>query len=886
MKEFAVETRGKVRQDKASKAEDTGATQDAQGGAAKQTEKKRGRPRKAENKKARHDDSDLEEHIQDAPSNGEEENPKTTKQPKKENDTDEATNANDYEKTAEEFEEFVQQLQINVSVEEIRALLHENGVDTLGSDEQLYQRSADLLFFGTCETCPSCGGALEFSGQSYQCSSYSTEWAKCNYSTAEGRKGGKAKLPPKLKSDFLKKWVKTHVIATRQFDPTDKPFSGLTFVLVGRMSRPQGEVKKEIEKYGGIVLNSAREGVTAMLLADQEFSRGGTSKLEKADDFEVPICRESWLNDSIEKMEAQPLAAYNFDEKAIPWDMLHPEDEAAEALVAELKLVGKRGVYKDTRLEEDGGKIYEKDAIIYNCALSLCDIHLDLNQYAVLQLIQIHGKKRRRMGDHKGDIYLYVKEGRVGDRRRVRERLDKQESPKAAMREFTKVFEELTGNQFMEWELEKKISKKRNKYFPLDMAQGVDARAGALEGRQLGVAALHSRVDSRVVAFPTTLFSQEVYRHAMSEIGVDAPDLPTGNLTDWHIEFCQKYLVEFCEYLKTGNDNEQKTEQICLDFSNKWFTLLHSTRPFIIRNLGELSELAAPTLETVRDISHASRLLGDMTGDTLDDPIADRYAKMKCLMTPLDREGDDFKMILNYFSKTMEPLKFPDGEYNVTVEDILELESKAGPSLEDIQKVHNRMLLWCGMRTSNLFAALHRGMLPAIINAPAPNYSFGKGIYFTDAAAKAAQYGFTAVDRPEGFLLLAIVGLEDRLELAAPEKPVKEYEEAGVCVKINGKKGPDKEEYIHWKYDVTVPCGTLKETDVKGVQAYMHFNEYVAYDPKKVKPMFLLKTRFEMVKSRTRTLMNINAQADAADAAQDAVDTAATNGAVGDGENV
>ena len=49
-------------------------------------------------------------------------------------------------------------------------------------------------------------------------------------------------------------------------------------------------------------------------------------------------------------------------------------------MVLQLKLVGKRGVYKDTQLAEEGGKIYEKDGIIYNCAFSICDITAGLNQ--------------------------------------------------------------------------------------------------------------------------------------------------------------------------------------------------------------------------------------------------------------------------------------------------------------------------------------------------------------------------------------------------------------------------------------------------------------------------------------------------------------------------
>lgn len=36
---------------------------------------------------------------------------------------------------------------------------------------------------------------------------------------------------------------------------------------------------------------------------------------------------------------------------------------------------------------------------------------------------------------------------------------------------------------------------------------------------------------------------------------------------------------------------------------------------------------------------------------------------------------------------------------------------------------------------------------------------FGKAIVCSDAAAEAARYGFTAVDRPEGFLVLAVASL-------------------------------------------------------------------------------------------------------------------------------
>lgn len=70
---------------------------------------------------------------------------------------------------------------------------------------------------------------------------------------------------------------------------------------------------------------------------------------------------------------------------------------------------------------------------------------------------------------------------------------------------------------------------------------------------------------------------------------------------------------------------------------------------------------AAPTLDSLRAISVASQLIGDLTGATLDDPVADRYMKLGCEITPLDHEGEDFKMIHNYLTKTFEPVKFMDG---------------------------------------------------------------------------------------------------------------------------------------------------------------------------------------------------------------------------------
>lgn len=65
----------------------------------------------------------------------------------------------------------------------------------------------------------------------------------------------------------------------------------------------------------------------------------------------------------------------------------------------------------------------------------------------------------------------------------------------------------------------------------------------------------------------------------------------------------------------------------------------------------------AAAFETVRDINAASRLIGDMSGATLDDPLFERYQKLGCSITAVEKDSDDYKVIAKYLEKTYEPVK-------------------------------------------------------------------------------------------------------------------------------------------------------------------------------------------------------------------------------------
>lgn len=62
-------------------------------------------------------------------------------------------------------------------------------------------------------------------------------------------------------------------------------------------------------------------------------------------------------------------------------------------------------------------------------------------------------------------------------------------------------------------------------------------------------------------------------------------------------------------------------------------------------------------LETVRDINAASRLVGDMTGSTLDDPLFEQYKKLGCSISLVEKDTDDYQMVAKYLEKTYEPVK-------------------------------------------------------------------------------------------------------------------------------------------------------------------------------------------------------------------------------------
>ncbi|WOG94510.1 hypothetical protein DCAR_0313806 [Daucus carota subsp. sativus] len=750
----------------------------------------------------------------------------------------------DRESISAEFEKFCKEISNHLSVEQMRKILEANGRGC-GSDDAVVPICMDMVYYGPLDQCPICGGGLEWGRTKYFCTGAYSEWSTCTFNTREPpRKEEELVIPDSIKDTPAYDLLKDHQDPKSRnkmvaFGPPDKPFTGMTISLSGRLSQTQQRWKRDIEEHGGKVANSVL-GVTCLIVSPSDRERGGSSKVTEAVENGIPVVTEAWLLDCIKKQEALPLDAYDVvsdlavEGKGIPWSKQDPDNEALESIAAELKIYGKRGVYKDSKLEEIGGKIFEKDGILFNCLFSLSDKGRELNEFSVMQLIEVPNK----------NLHLYYKKGNVGNDPRAEEQLVEWENVDDAITDFKRLFEELTGNEFEPWEREKKFKKKLRKFFPVDMADGYDVRYGGLGLRQLGVAAAHCKLDPMVASFMKVLCSQEIYRYALMELGMDSPDLPIGMLSEVHLQICEETLLELVEKIKGMKEEGQKAMAVWSDFSQRWFTLLHSTRPFIFKSFNDMADHAASAFETVRDIVTASHLVGNMRGSTLDDPLTECYKRLGCAISPVENDSDDYKMIINYLEKTYEPVKVGEISYSASVENIYAVELSACPSFEEIKKLPNKVLLWCGTRSSNLMRHLNKGFLPAVCQLPVPGYMFGKAIVCSDAAAEAARYGFTAVDRPEGFLVLAVASLGEKVvEVTSPPKETKSYEDKKLGVLGLGRKKTDEAEHIMWKDDIKVPCGRLVPSEHK--DSVLDYNEYAVYDPQQVSIRFLVKVKFE-----------------------------------------
>ncbi|GFP96805.1 poly [ADP-ribose] polymerase 1 [Phtheirospermum japonicum] len=731
------------------------------------------------------------------------------------NSKDEQSKASDLEsqleKQARTLWALKDDLKKYVSTSELREMLEANEQDSRGSELDLREKCVDGMSFGALGKCPMCSGWLRYSSGMYRCCGYLSEWTKCSYSTAEPERWFKSQkvkkaervLPPNSPcgpSGSQASNAPSHASKLENIGDLRVAFAGV----------PRESVEdwtKKIEEAGGEVHPKIKKETNCLVVTGGLDDAG--AEVKKARRMKIPIVREDYLVECIKR------------QKKLPFDLYRVETMEKRHDVATVKVKGQSSVHESSGLQ-DSGHILVDGKSIYNTTLNMSDLSTGVNSYYILQIIQ----------DDKGpDCHVFRKWGRVGNEKIGGIKLE-EFSKSGAIHEFKRLFLEKTGNSWEAWEDKNDFHKQPGRFYPLDIDYGVKDLSTK---KQLNFTS--TQLAPQLVELMKMLFNVETYRAAMMEFEINLSEMPLGKLSKSNIQKGFEALTQIQNLLNSTNNAPAVKESLIVDASNRFFTVIPSIHPHVIKDEDDFKS-KVKMLEALQDIEIASRLVG-FDGNS-NDSIDEKYEKLRCCISPLSHDNEDFRLIEKYLHTTHAPTHT---EWALELEEVFSLNREGETDMYTPYraKLKNKMLLWHGSRLTNFVGILSQGLRIAPPEAPATGYMFGKGIYFADLVSKSAQYCFTDKKNPVGLMLLSEVALGEVHELTKAQymdKPPKgKHSTKGL-----GKKVPLESDYVTWRDEVVVPCGKPVASKVKASE--LMYNEYIVYNTAQVKMQFLLKVRF------------------------------------------
>ncbi|KAK3145292.1 hypothetical protein QOZ80_4AG0326840 [Eleusine coracana subsp. coracana] len=722
------------------------------------------------------------------------------------------------------------ELKKHVSTAELRNILEANEQDSSGPERHLLDRCADGMLFGALAPCPVCSGSLYYYNGQYQCSGNVSEWSKCSCSTMEPvRMKKKWQIPDGTENDFLTKWFKLQKVKkpVRVLPPMSPEKSGskatqraqllssdgldkLRFSIVGQSEKNIDECIQKLKLSGADFHARVTKDINCLVSCGE--LDNGNGEVRKARRLKIPIVREDYIEECVKK------------NRMLPFDLYKVESifESSKGGTVTIKVKGRSAVHESSGLQ-DTAHILEDGKSIYNTTLNMSDLARGVNSYYILQVIE---------EDDGSECYVFRKWGRVGNEQIGGQKLEEM-TKTDAIQEFKRLFLEKTGNPWEAWEQKTNFHKQPGKFYPLDIDYGVKQQPKRKDSSEM-----KSSLAPQLLELMMMLFNVETYRAAMMEFEINMSEMPLGKLSKENIQKGFEALTEIQNLLKDTGDQELAVrESYIVAASNRFFTLIPSIHPHIIRDEEDLM-MKAKMLEALQDIEIASKLVGFDSDN--DESLDDKYKKLHCNITPLAHDSEDYKLMERYLLNTHAPTH---KDWSLELEEVFALDRDGELNKYSRYKnnLHNKMLLWHGSRLTNFVGILSQGLRIAPPEAPVTGYMFGKGLYFADLVSKSAQYCYVDRKNPVGLMLLSEVALGDMHELkkaTTMDKPPRgKHSTKGL-----GKTVPLESEFVKWRDDVVVPCGKPVPSSVRASE--LLYNEYIVYNTSQVKMQFLLKVRF------------------------------------------
>ncbi|WOL07419.1 hypothetical protein Cni_G16160 [Canna indica] len=598
------------------------------------------------------------------------------------------------------------ELKKKVSTAELREMLDANGQDSTGSEFDLRDCCADGMLFGALASCPICSGSLRYCGGQYHCRGYLSAWSKCSYSTTEpARHKEKWKIPKDTKNEYLLKWFKSQKAKKpdRVLPPStnnslgrdtsklsqpsnDGRLENLKVAIAGESTRDFEDLKTKLEE-AGVKFHMKIKKDTSCLIWTGEVDNNDP-EIRKARRMKLPIVREDYLHECIRKQKRLPFDLYKIEGAS----------ETSTSGIVTVKVKGRSAVHEASGLQ-DTGHILEDGKSIYNTTLNMSDLSTGVNSYYILQIIQ---------EDKGSDCYVFRKWGRVGNDKIGGSKLEEM-SKSDAIQQFKRLFLEKTGNLWEAWEEKSNFQKQPGRFYPLDIDYGVK------QVPKKNPVNMKSQLAPQLLELIKMLFNVETYRAAMLEFEINMSEMPLGKLSKKNIQKGFEALTEIQNLLCSTEHDSAIKESLVIDASNRFFTLIPSIHPHAIRHEDDV-KAKVKMLEALQDIEIASRLVGFDRDD--DESLDEKYKKLRCGMTPLPHDSEDYQLVEKYLLNTHAPTH---KDWTLELEEVFALEregefDKFSPYKD---KLKNKMLLWHGSRLTNFVGILSQGLRIAPPEAPA-----------------------------------------------------------------------------------------------------------------------------------------------------------------------
>eukprot|EP00727_Mastigamoeba_balamuthi_P006262 m51a1_g2255 putative polyADP-ribosyltransferase (945) ;mRNA; r:312365-315852 len=672
--------------------------------------------------------------------------------------------------------------------------------------------------------------------------------------------------------------------------PEEEPPAGqeLYGIVVGfagsakELGSSRDALAETVEAHGGTVSD---EGATVFVAGASELSRARkTKKVQKALDDGAPFVSAQWLADLCERSaeggvallrKPEGVKRYLLEGSPEPKDSVvarkyfkeRAEKEASKAAAAagdedEGRAAGnkRRNPVKKPapkpgtdvlRVDPAFGKSAEVLVTYdeqyghtpYHAMLNVTDISTGVNKFYRMQVLKTSAQR----------YAFFIHWGRTGT-----EIGDKRAYPNlsesSAIDRFCEKFAECTG---VDWSERQWFEKRPGKYNMTELDDGNDAaadlaevesrrqakrqkraEAGGQEPEKAAEAAAGAAaaLDPRVREFVSSIFDKDMMKNQLKAMAVDVKKMPLGKISKKQIQSAYAVLNSASEALQVQPVSQARIR----DCTNKFYTLVPhdfgEKDPQLIDNV-EIIKQKLELLDVLCEIEVANALI-EGAGEE-GDKIYKNYQSLKTNITPLDKEGELYKMLENYAYDSHDTSYFRGWTFKI--DDIFAVEREGETARFEAWKENpNRQLLWHGSRLTNYVGILSNGLRIAPPEAPKTGYRFGKGIYFANCVSKSASYCFTTRDNPHGVMILNEVAVGVPFE--TPKDIYMEKPQPGSdSTWAQGMTVPDPAKTATIENGIKVPRGKPVPSSKKTMCSH---DEIIVYNAAQVRIRFLLRVTF------------------------------------------